>query len=559
MHSAAQVDPPLQLQVLRAIAPYGIEIGLSSLIINACGLLMPVFSMLIYDKVVGNGNMETLWTLVAGMLLVLVLEFTLRTIRAYVMQRLAAMAELHMEGRFINRLLGTSAQQVAAPGVLMSRYRDLANARDGLFAQYAVAAADLPFLLLFLLAQGFIGGWLVMIPVLFALPILLGQWLSNKPERDYSSRALGVAARKASLLSELAGNLAFLQVSSLRHVLAGRWETEMYQGAILRGRQRFWQTAGQAWVGMCIGLASVTLLAVGVYRIEAGAISVGALIACSLIQLRAMLQLSSAASLVLGWKDLNRTQAELDAAAEPDSPSTETPMMMAKGEAHFLVSQLSCRSEDGSIILDQVNLDIASGERVAIIGRPGSGKSTLLRCLAGIQSPTEGQVLLNATRLATLDPDARARAIAYKPQVPFLMGPTLQDNLGHQQSWRAEESFRLTGLAAALKSGELRRDQPLSAAGGPRLSAGQCQIIALARSLSEDAPAFLLDEPTAGVDGETEAKLVDAVDTLTRGKTVILATHSLPLLRKMDRIVVLERGKIIANGPPDRLLQPASA
>ena len=197
MHSAAQVDPPLQLQVLRAIAPYGIEIGLSSLIINACGLLMPVFSMLIYDKVVGNGNMETLWTLVAGMLLVLVLEFTLRTIRAYVMQRLAAMAELHMEGRFINRLLGTSAQQVAAPGVLMSRYRDLANARDGLFAQYAVAAADLPFLLLFLLAQGFIGGWLVMIPVLFALPILLGQWLSNKPERDYSSRALGVAEGEA--------------------------------------------------------------------------------------------------------------------------------------------------------------------------------------------------------------------------------------------------------------------------------------------------------------------------------------------------------------------------
>lgn len=115
----------------------------------------------------------------------------------------------------------------------------------------------------------------------------------------------------------------------------------------------------------------------------------------------------------------------------------------------------------------------------------------------------------------------------------------------------------MTGLAAALNSGELRRDQSLSAASGVRLSAGQCQIVALARSLSEDPQVFLLDEPTAGVDGETEAKLMEAVDVLTRGKTVVLATHSLPLLKKMDRIIVLERGRIVAAGASERLLQPA--
>ncbi|WP_159355264.1 peptidase domain-containing ABC transporter [Methylovorus glucosotrophus] len=540
------------------MAPYGLEIGLSSFIINACGLLMPLFSMLIYDKVVGNGNVETLWTLVAGMLLVLVLEFTLRTIRAYVTQRLGAIAELHMEGRFIDRLLTTNAQQVASPGVLMSRYRDLASARDALLAQYAVVAADMPFMLLFLLAQGLIGGWLVMIPILFALPILLGQWLSNKPERDYSSRTLGVAARKASLLSELAGNLAFLQISPLRHLLADRWESEMYQGAILRGRQRFWQTAGQAWVGMCIGLASVTLLAVGVYRIEAGAISVGALIACSLIQLRAMLQLSSAASLLLGWKDLNRTQAELDAAAQPEANASYVQMPIASGKGDISVTQLTCHNQDGDVTLDHVNLAFGPGERIAVIGRPGSGKSTLLRCMAGVQTPSEGQVLLNAMRVEAYSPDQRALAITYKPQEPYLLGPCLQDNLARMDSLRAEQAMLLTGLAAALKSGELRRDQVVSAGMGPRLSAGQCQIVVLARSLSEDPRVFLLDEPTAGVDGETEAKLVDAVDQLTRGKTVILATHSLALLKKMDRIVVLERGKVVASGTPERLLQPAT-
>ncbi|WP_041362281.1 ATP-binding cassette domain-containing protein [Methylovorus sp. MP688] len=146
---------------------------------------------------------------------------------------------------------------------------------------------------------------------------------------------------------------------------------------------------------------------------------------------------------------------------------------------------------------------------------------------------------------------------AISPQEPYLLGPCLQDNLARMESLRAEQSMLLTGLAAALKSGELRRDQVVSAGTGPRLSAGQCQIVALARSLSEDPQVFLLDEPTAGVDGETEAKLVDAVDQLTRGKTVILATHSLALLKKMDRIVMLERGKVVASGSPERLLQPA--
>lgn len=553
----SSVPTSRHLRLLQAIAPFGIEIGLASLLINTCGLLMPVFSMLVYDKVVGNSNYETLWTLGAGMFMVLLLEFVLRIIRSYAAERLGAVAELRMDGRLVDRVLQASAQQVAAPGVLMSRYRDLAGARDALLAQYAVVAADLPFLLLFLLAQGFIGGLLVIIPILFALPILAGQWFTSRPQRDYAARGQVASARKATLLSEMVSALAFLQTSPLRHVFADRWENEVQQSALLRSRQRFWQTASQAWGGGCVGLASVALLAAGVYRIEAGAMSVGSLIACSLIQLRTMMQITSVVSLALGWKDLNRMQRELDAAAmpEPDAFSPEARISICAGDISVL--QLTCRSQGADASLLDVNLYIAPGERVAVIGRPGSGKSTLLRCLAGVQRPSEGQVLISGTRVQAFAANDRARWITYKPQDPVIIGPTLQDDLAPLQGGRAEQALMHTGLAALLRSGEMRRDQILSSSAGQPLSGGQRQIVALARALACDAQIFLLDEPTSGVDAETEAKLTDAVDQLTRDRTVVIATHSTAILSKMDKIIVLERGKVVACGSPELLLRPS--
>lgn len=137
------------------------------------------------------------------------------------------------------------------------------------------------------------------------------------------------------------------------------------------------------------------------------------------------------------------------------------------------------------------------------------------------------------------------------------MGPTLQDDLGSLKGERAEQALTQTGLAAMLLRGEMRRDQLLSTSAGQPLSGGQRQIVALVRALASDAQIFLLDEPTSGVDAETEAKLTQALDQLTRGRTVIIATHSSAILHRMDKIIVLERGKVVACGPPDKLIKPS--
>lgn len=544
-------------RLLKAIAPFSIEVGLTSLLINICGLLMPLFSLLIYDKVVGNGNVETLWALTVGMVLVLFLEFILRMIRGYTFVRLGVVAEVKMNGRFIDRILQTNASQIASPGFLMSRYRDQEGARDTLFSQYIVVASDLPFLLLFLIIQGFIFGTLVIIPLLFSLLLLTGQWFISRSQRNYHAHHHVSGARKTMLLADIVASLAFLQTSPLRYTFADRWENEVHRDAIVRNRQHFLQTFSQSLAALCLGMASVALLVLGVYRIQAGVMSVGLLIACSLIQLRIMLQLSSAISLVMCWKDLNRTQTELDRASTPEVfPVTFSSPMPDIVEMSVL--DLTCCDHSGGSYLDAVNLHIKPGERVAIIGRPGSGKSTLLRCLAGVQLPDKGQVLINGMRIQAYAADDRMNWLAYKSQEPVIVGPTLQDNLADLQGERAECVLECTGLKTLLRNGEMRRDQIIQGAECQPLSCGQRQIVALARTLATDARIFLLDEPTSGLDAETESKLVNAVEKLTRNRTVVLATHSIALLNKMDKIVILERGKVVAFGPREQLLRSST-
>lgn len=544
---------PRSLRLLRALGPHAIEMGLCSLIINACGLVMPIFSMLIYDKVVGNGNNETLWALAAGMLLILMLEFVARLIREYSVDRLSATADMKTEFRLFDTLLRANAQKTAPPGVLMSRYRDHASARDLLFAQYAVLGADLPFLILFLVALAFLGGPVALVPICLAIPMLLGQWLMMKPQREYGVSNQKIAARKTSTLAELVNGLGYFQIAAPRNAMADRWDSSVEECALLRSKQRFWHTASQAWGGFCIGLASVVLLVVGVYRIELGYLSVGALIACSLVQLRAMIQLSSVVSMAFSWQDLNRTQSDLEAAANVGPEHGDSFITLAPDEfTEISLQGVSCSSE-GVDSLSQVNLIIEKGERIAIVGRPGSGKSTLLRCIAGVQEPTSGQVLMGGTRIGAIDPDARSLLIAYKPQEPVIIGPKLQDDLPPLGGKRTTSALALTGISSALRRGHMRKDQEVGA-GGRYLSGGQRQMIALSRALASDATVFLLDEPTAGVDADTEKLFVDAVDLLTEGKTVIAVTHSVALLRRFDRIVVLDNGRVVAIGPPEKLI-----
>ena len=553
---AASSETPAYLQMFRAFGPRYLEIGFSSLIVNVCGMLLPLFSMLVYDKVVGNGNIETLWALAIGMLLFVGLEMLLRVIRLYSVEQMAAASDMRMERELMDRVLHSKARSLAPLGMFLSRYRDHASTRDSLFSQYLVAVTDLPFLLLFWLLLLFIGGPIVLVPILMGGLLLLGHMLLHRPARDYGVRTGVSNAKKVGLLAELLDGIDLIKVSPIRSVLDRKWQGLLADSALTRARGRFWHGMSSAWSAACITLSSVITLVVGVYLIQAGTLSVGTLIACSLIVNRAMASAASVVGMAVALKDLDRTHADLQETTEAAAPvaQLQAPRPVA-GE--IVVRDLRCRFAGRGIALDGLNLHIKTGERVALVGSPGSGKSTVLRCLAGVLEADEGQVLIDQVDIALHGRDAIGQWLSYKPQEPRILGASLADNLlmglGNSNAIRFQAMLKMTGLEQSIHSGQLRLDLEVSP-GGLNLSGGQRQIIALSRALNQDAAIYLLDEPTSGIDSATEEKLAHAVANLTRGKTLVMATHSTRMLALVDRIIVLADGKLLADGDREKML-----
>jgi ABC-type bacteriocin/lantibiotic exporter with double-glycine peptidase domain len=539
---------------IKGLKKYWIEIGLCSFLINVCGLLVPIFSTLVYDKVVGNGNNETLWALTIGVVFIIAIEFALRILRGYAFEQITAASDVWAEHSLMERMLRARSDQTGSLGQLISRYRDHAGARDSLFSNYSIAAADIPFFGIFLLTMFWIGGPLVLVPLVVACPLLLGSFLVQRPVQLATTAFQLNSAKKTSLIAEYSAAREHIQTSNLHPRLAQIWSKVATHSALARGKSRFLQTLGQSWTGLCITLSSVMLLVAGVYRIESGAMSVGTLIACSLINLRAMAQLATISGMMVSWRELQRTQAELDLVLPKLSvdEGTDNKLIAHAGEVHIAGLQFRFNGRTSDALKD-LSFDVAPGERIALVGRPGSGKSTLLKCIAGLLQAQAGTILVDGISVANLD---IPRSLTYKPQEPVLFDGSVNDNMkmdAEVEPARKAAVLQLTGMSKAIRNGELSLDMQVGP-GGAHLSGGQRQMLELARVLSAYSPIYLLDEPTAGVDADTEMQFANALNQLTRGKTVLMATHSRAVLEFVDRIIVIEQGVKAADGPQKSIL-----
>jgi ATP-binding cassette subfamily B protein/ATP-binding cassette subfamily C protein LapB len=545
---------PTYVRALARVSPRIVEVGLCSLLVNACALAVPVFSSIIYNNVVGADNVATLWALTLGMLLVIGIEFVLRLVRGSMLEAMSVVADTTFERSLLQRLLDAPSLSLAPAGVLMSRLRDHAVARDHLHAAYAVAAADLPFMVLFVATAFAVAGPVGWVCLATCIPLLAGHALLQIPARDYGSRHADSLAGKNQLIGEAIEAADVVRLGGLRRMLEARWEGLSTQAAISRARMRYWQSAGQAWGGLCVALSSVAVLVVGVYAIQAGTLTVGALVAGSLLNLRAVGLASSSAGMLFGLRELRRTRAELDASA-PKPTEGQGAFVRHDVRGDLVVEQLVCRLPGGGHALDGLNIRIRPGERVAVVGRPGSGKSTLLRCMAGLIDPSEGRVLIDGLAVSAMAPEDKVRWLAYKQQAPALISGSLMENLfagtDSDPTSRQREVLDDAAITQIMRGGGLSLDRVVRAGA---LSGGQTQAVGLARALGKEAAVYLLDEPTSGIDAESEARFVAAIDRFTAGKTLVVVTHSTKLLAHVDRIVVLERGQIVADGARDKML-----
>lgn len=549
---------PVYLTLIRAYGSRFVEIIVAGVLINVFGLCMPIYSRLVYDKVIGNHIPETLWSLTLGMLLFVALELVLRVIRVYYIEQLAGRFDIEFDQVSARRLLES---KVTAPvGVVLAKYRDLSSARDLLSSNYMLMLVDMPFLLLYLLALGLIGGHIVWVMLVGGGLLVSAQLLCKIPATDYGNAAMRAGIGKIDKLASLVFGMETLRTSPLQERLLKSFLQDAESNAVSQAKSRFWMNVGYAVSAVGYTVISVGTLVVGVYLVEDNALTVGALIASSMLIGRATSMVSSV-TMVLGRMEMfRRARTEFEAMFEAQPEQVVADVLRQDMQGLIQVVNLTLHLDKNErAALDNVSLAIRPGEKVGIVGRSGSGKTSLLRTLAGLYrvEPGKGQVLIDGVAVAAYASEVRMRCIGYKPQEPFLFDGSLAANIfigDRVDSQVYEAALAVSGVDDLIARGELRLDQVLKAPGN--LSGGQRQMLALARTVAGMPKVMLLDEPTTGIDLATEARIIERLLQFSAQRTLVVATHSTALLKRMDRIIVLNDGKVIADGPSAQLLQP---
>ena len=540
---------------------YG-EVVLAAVLINLFALAAPLFIMNVYDRVVPNHAIETLWVLAVGVLTVFLFDFLLRNLRGYFVDSAGRMADVKLASRIFEQVLGLRmAARPASAGAFANNLREFESLRDFLTSATLVALVDLPFVLLFIAVVWLLGGPVALVPAV-AVPLVIGVGLLLQlPLNAVVRRSFHDAAQKHGLLVESIGGLETIKSLGAEGRTQRRWERHVGITAGSAMRARFLASLGVNFSTLAQNLVTVGVVIFGVYRIADGEMSVGALVACTIITGRAMAPLAQVAGILTRY---HQARAAFEALDQVMALPNERP-----ADAHFLhrpqvqgaiaFQNVGFRYPgDRQAALEQVSFAIAAGERVGLVGRIGSGKTTVEKLVLGLYEPDQGAVLIDGTDLRQIDPADLRRHIGCVLQDVVLFRGTIRDNIALGAPFADDRAVLRAAEIAGVADFIARHPQGFDldvGERGERLSGGQRQAVAVARALLLDAPILVLDEPTSAMDNDAENRLKQRLGETLAGKTLLLVTHRASLLSLVERLIVLDGGRLLADGPKDEVLK----
>jgi ATP-binding cassette subfamily C protein LapB len=534
---------------------------LASLLINLLGLMVPLFVMQTYDRVVPNQAISTLWVLVVGLLIGTLFELILRVVRAHLLDQAGKKTDLILSATLFERITGMSMKaRPATVGGFAQSIHDFQGLREFLTAVTLTSVIDLPFVVLMLLVIGLLGGWLVVIPLIaFPVTIIFALFIQVRL-RDTVQKSLALGAVRQALLIETLGGLETLKACSAESERQYQWEST--HGALTRldahaRNLSALATNGTLFIQQFCGMATIVA---GVYSIIAGNLSVGALVASYMLGSRVLAPLGQIAGLITRYQQAQLTMRSTDAlmALPQERQAGQQPLERTQLQGALEVSHVSFRyAGQNAAALNSVSFSVKPGERIGIIGRSGSGKSTLARLLMGFYEPDEGQILLDNLDLRQLDiADLRHQLGYVAHDLPLLAG-SLRDNLTlgarYVSDARMLEVAELTGVSELARQHPQGFDRPVGER-GQLLSGGQRQAVLLARAMLLEPPIMILDEPTSHMDNASEDQLRQRLHGWVQGKTLLLVTHRTSMLSLVDRLLVLDNGKVVADGPKEAVI-----
>ena len=535
---------------------------LASLLINLLALMVPLFVMQTYDRVVPNQALSTLWVLVIGLMIGMGFELLLKILRSHLLDTAGKKTDVVLSATLFERITGMSMHaRPATIGGFAQSIHDFQGLREFLTAVTLTSLIDLPFSFLMLIVIWLIGGWLVVIPLL-AFPITaLFAYVIQARLRDTVEKSLQLASQRQALLIETLGGLETLKACGAESERQHQWEKT--HGALTRLDIHARSLAAIATNGTLFlqQFAGIATIVCGVYIIIAGQLSVGALVACYMLGSRILAPLGQIAGLITRYQQARLTMTSTDAlmALPQERQSKQRPLDRTQLHGALEVRDVTFNYPGQSTpALAGVSLRLKAGERVGIIGRSGSGKSTLARLIMAFYSPEKGQILLDNLDLRQLDVADLRHQIGYVAHDLPLLAGSLRDNLTlgarYVSDARMLEVAELTGVTELARQHPQGFDRPVGER-GQLLSGGQRQAVLMARALLLDPPILLLDEPTSAMDNTSEEILRNRLQNWTVGKTLLLITHRAAMLSLVDRLVVLDNGHIVADGPKDAVIE----
>jgi ATP-binding cassette subfamily C protein LapB len=541
------------------------KVILAAILINLFGLTSPVFIMNVYDRVIPNSAMETGWVLGIGALCVFGFDFIMRTLRGYFIDMAGRRVDVIAARRIYDQVLNMKlSQRPASSGSFANMLRDFDSVRDFYTSATMTALVDLPFTLLFLIVIWLIGG-----PIAFILFILLAMVFATGlalqvPLKNRVRKSTKSAEAKHGLLVETIYGLETIKSIGADGRMRARYGQYVAENAGHAQASRFISALGVNIATLFQQSASILIVLAGMYLVRDSEMTVGALIACVMLGGRAIAPIGQLANLMSRYHSAKGAMKTLDGImAKPVERPAHTQFLhrpVLKGKIEFRKVSFAYPGTDRKV-LDDVSFIIQPGEKVGIIGRIGSGKSTITRLMMGLYDPTEGTMLFDDTDYRQIDPADLRRNMAYIAQDVVLFSGSVRDNLTASVPHAGEAEI----LAAAKASGvhdfisahPMGYDAPVGER-GEGLSGGQRQCVALARAMLLGPSMYVCDEPTNAMDVQAETAFTHHIQQQSADKTLILITHRQHLLTLVNRLILIDQGRVVMDGPRDKVIEALS-
>ena len=538
-----------------------LQVMWASVLINVFALASSVYIMTVYDRVVPNNAIESLWALTAMIACVIIFDLIMKILRGIFVDRAGARVDQKVSAALFERIARHDATLTnTATGSLAGTVRNFDMLKDAIGSASFTVLVDLPFIFLFIYVLSLIGGPLAYVPAVIVPAVIIFALILQPIIKRMTELGQAQGKSKQAVMVEMISALETVKTVRGISMLRNRW-----MNSVLHQAKSTMKTKVTSQLAAQFGqqVSQVVMVVWGLFLIADGTLTMGQLIACVILSGRTMAPLAQLTGLLGRMNSALSAYRALDELlgkpSEEEARAEQVERPTIQGDVEFRNVTFTYEGQPEPVLSD-ISFSLKAGERLAIVGRIGSGKTTLLRLLCGLNPPDRGAVLIDTADIRQIRPDDVRRNIGVVMQNPVLFSGSIRDNIlmGNPDASDADlleaaEKAGVDAFAAMLPGGY---DFPLSER-GKELSVGMRQSVAIARALIGKPNILLMDEPTAPLDAQAEANMVSNLDAATRGLTTIFVTHRGAMLQMADKVLAVEGGKIAAFGPRDEVMKPA--